>query len=82
MSKPAYSLPDRKRGVDEWVAGEGISASPLPPEPEVPAQQPRPQRRLTIDLDAELHAKFKSTCALRGTNMVDEIRAFIEKWIE
>jgi hypothetical protein len=71
MSKPAFTLPER-RAVEDWVAGAG----------EVPQPQlTRPKTRLTIDLDAELHAKFKSTCALRGTNMVDEVRAFIEKWI-
>jgi hypothetical protein len=70
MSKPSFTLPER-RAVEDWVAGVG----------EGPPQPTRPKTRLTIDLDAELHAKFKSTCALRGTNMVDEVRAFIEKWI-
>jgi hypothetical protein len=38
--------------------------------------------RLTIDLTPELHAKFKSTCALRGTRMIDEVRRFIEEWTQ
>jgi hypothetical protein len=72
--KPAFKLPDRK--VDEWVSGAGEGPSPAPTPPKVK------QARLTIDIDANLHAKFKATCALRGTNMVDEVRGFIEKWIE
>jgi len=71
MSKPAFTLPER-RAVEDWVAGAGEGSQ---------ARPTRPKARLTIDLDAELHAKFKSTCALRGTNMVDEVRAFIEKWV-
>ena len=48
----------------------------------------RPERpagkvaRLTIDLPPELHAKFKATCALKGTRMIDEVRRFIEEWIQ
>jgi hypothetical protein len=70
--KPAFSLPERKK-VDDWVSGAGEGA------PAAPKAKPA---RLTIDLDAELHAKFKAACALRGTNMVDQVRSFIEKWIE
>jgi len=38
--------------------------------------------RLTIDLPPELHAKFKSACALRGTKMIEEVRRFIEDWTQ
>jgi hypothetical protein len=60
-------------------AQAAIVAPPTAPEPEKPKVK---QARLTIDLDAPLHARFKATCALRGTNMVDEVRGFIEQWIE
>ncbi len=69
--KPAFSLPNRK--VDDWVNRGGEAA-------EAPAPKVKPAR-LTIDLHPELHAKFKSACALRGTNMVDEVRSFIENWV-
>lgn len=36
-------------------------------------------KRLTIDLPAELHAKLKAQCALRGIKMVDEIRTILEE---
>jgi hypothetical protein len=50
------------------------------PKPE-PVHKVKPAR-LTIDIDPDLYARFKSTCAMRGTNMVDEVRMFIERWIE
>ena len=38
--------------------------------------------RLTIDLPPALHARFKATCALRGTRMIEEVRQLIEDWIQ
>lgn len=37
-----------------------------------------PMKRLTIDIPANLHMRIKSTCALRGVKMVDEIRELLE----
>ena len=37
-----------------------------------------PMKRLTIDIPATLHTRIKSTCALRGVKMVDEIRELLE----
>jgi hypothetical protein len=76
--KPAFSLPQRKP-VDEWVerAG-GAPPTPAPAEP-----QPKIKlARLTIDLDPELHAKFKAACAIRRTRMIDEVRTFIEAYTQ
>lgn len=69
--KPAFKLPDRKR-VDDWVAGGGEGAA-------VPKIKPA---RLTIDLPPELHARFKAACALNSTDMVTEVRGFIEDWTQ
>ena len=38
--------------------------------------------RLTIDLPRDLHARFKSACALNNTRMLDEVRGFIEVWTQ
>ena len=69
MKSPTFSLPARKLDpkVDQWVSGEGQGSQP----------KAKPAR-LTIDLDPEVHAKFKAKCALRGTNMVEEVRSFID----
>ena len=34
--------------------------------------------RFTIDVPRDLHRRYKAACSLRGVNMADEIRAFIE----
>jgi hypothetical protein len=79
--KPTFKLPDR-RPVDDWVKGAGEGAatsqpvSPQPPEPKIKLA------RLTIDLNPELHAKFKAACAMRRTRMIDEVRDFIEGYIQ
>ncbi len=70
MSKPAFSLPQRK--VQEWVDGAGEGARPPKGK----------SARLTIDLDADLHARFKAACALSGTDMVSEVRQFIGGWTQ
>jgi hypothetical protein len=38
--------------------------------------------RLTTDLPPELHARFKTTCTIRRTRMIDEVRQFIEEWTQ
>ena len=36
-------------------------------------------KRLTVDIPAETHARFKAYCAMRQTRMAGEINAFIER---
>jgi ParG protein len=73
--KPAFSLPQRKP-VDEWVERAGDRSVDPGPQPKIKVA------RLTIDLDPELHAKFKAACAMRRTRMIDEVRVFIEGYIQ
>lgn len=44
-------------------------------------RQPDAERtkRLTLDVPANLHARIKASCAMRGTKMVDEITALLEE---
>jgi ParG len=84
MSKTPFRMPPRPETaaahLDQWVAGgEGAAVSESAPRPERPVGK---LARLTIDLPPDLHAKFKATCALRGTRMIDEVRRFIEGWIQ
>jgi hypothetical protein len=82
MSKTPFRMPQRQPGertqLDQWVSGEDSASSgggrPKRPEGKL--------ARLTIDLPPDLHAKFKSICALKGTRMIDEVRGFIEDWTQ
>jgi hypothetical protein len=84
MSKIPFRMPQRSAPpsakLDQWVSGteEGAVAETTL-RPERPAGK---VARLTIDLPPELHAKFKATCALKGTRMIDEVRRFIEAWLQ
>jgi hypothetical protein len=81
--KPSFKLPERQK-VDDWVAGTVGSASTTPElkregEGVLPKVKPA---RLTIDLPPDIHARFKAACALNSTDMVTEVRAFIEDWTQ
>ena len=81
MSKASFRMPPRPAEkaaqVDQWVAGEEGAATAARTE-----RAPGKLARLTIDLPPELHARFKATCALKGTRMIDEVRGFIETWTQ
>ena len=76
MSRPKFRQPERT--VEDWVnqtpAPENLTSKPAEAKGKV--------ARLTIDLSPELHARFKSACALRRTRMMDEVRRFIEEWTQ
>jgi hypothetical protein len=83
MTKTPFRMPHRAATptvkLDQWVSGsEGLTAEKTP-RSERPAGK---VARLTIDLPAELHAKFKAACALKGTRMIDEVRQFIDEWTQ
>ena len=48
--------------ADQWVESRTTEAT----------------KRLTLDIPASLHTRIKSTCALRGVKMADEIRELLE----
>lgn len=60
--------------ADEWVSSSRPADDTQPPTP--PAE---PIKRLTIDIPQSLHGRIKAACALRGSKMVDEIRALLER---
>ena len=84
MSKTPFKLPANRptnpdAAADAWV-GEGTAAGkPTAQRREAKAAKPA---RLTIDLPAELHARFKAACALQGTKMVAEVIRFIESYTQ
>ena len=83
MSK--FKLPEKPAqpatNLESWVAGAAEpSAEAVPKASAGPAGGKT--ARLTIDLPQELHARFKATCAMNGTRMIDEVRTFIEDWTQ
>ena len=64
--------------MDQWVSKTDTtpeSPKSIPVKP-VSAEQ---IKRLTIDIEAGLHARIKSQCALRGEKMADLIRQLLER---
>ena len=68
-SKP--SKPRPANHADKWVSGQ----TPAPKEVVRPAKA----KRLTLDLDEDLHRRIKVACSLRGTTMVEEITKLLKK---
>ena len=58
--------------ADEWVRDGN--------EPEKPARQEEgPQKRLTLNLPAELHTDFKGLCVRKGITIQDKVQDLIER---
>lgn len=49
------------------------------PPPPKKKHGPLRRKRLTVDLEPALHARFKIACAKRGVQMTDELRRMIEE---
>lgn len=60
--------PQPAASADTWVGRPSATASPA-----------GETKRLTVDIPAETHARFKAYCAMRRTRMAGEINAFIER---
>ena len=84
MSKTPFRMPQRDAmptaKLDRWVSG---AAEEYNRRENTTARAPGGEiARLTIHLPAELHARFKATCALKGTRVIDEVRQFIDEWTQ
>lgn len=80
MKKTAFKQPAVRSlpaAAESWVTESANSELPSP-KPTVMEKG----ARLTIDLPTDLHADFKAVCAKRRTRMVDEVRRFIDAWVQ
>lgn len=64
-ARPATPSP----AADQWVNERSV----VPP-----AGPAVPMKRLTIDLEATQHTRFKTVCAQHGLKMADELRRLLE----
>ncbi len=70
--RPRAQKDDMPASAEQWVR-EGTG----PEKPAAP--QVGPQKRLTLNLPADLHTDFKSRCVLEGVTIQDKVRALIER---
>jgi hypothetical protein len=92
--KLSFGNKPRPANADEWVEGSAARPTPPAPAPAsveapAPAETPPARRtaraakgglkRLTIDLDKDLHTRIKIACTKRGTSMVEEISKVLEE---
>ena len=73
MAKKKAPIPSKPRRnnaeADKWVSGETAS----------PPTKTGTIKRLTLDLDEDLHRRIKVACSTRGSTMVQEITKLLEK---
>jgi hypothetical protein len=74
VKQPAQQPPT---STDDWVRGETATNPPASR-----SGSTGKLARLTIDLPAELHGRFKAACAKHRTAMKDEVLRFIEEWTQ
>lgn len=63
-ARPAKPAPS----ADAWVESRSVEEEPLSIEK---------MKRLTIDIPESLHKAIKSSCALRGSKIADEVRELL-----
>ena len=88
MSKKTFAAAPKPRQptVEEIEAfernGTGHDRQPAPatPAPDV-ATPTEPTKRLSLDLPASVHTRFKTACSATGRKMVGELQIFIERRI-
>ena len=88
MSKKTFAAAPKPKQLtaDEIDAyeknGAGHDRSVAPPEAAPAAASPAaPTKRLSLDLPASVHMRFKTACSATGRKMVSEIHDFIERRI-
>jgi len=83
MSKKTFSAaPKPKQPTDDQIlaferGGTGHDTKAVAPEP-VKAAPSEPTKRLSLDIPASLHTRFKTACSATDRKMVGELQAFIE----
>lgn len=85
MSKKTFaSAPKPKPPTDDQIAafergGTGHDTRPVAAPMPVGISEPsEPTKRLSLDLPASMHTRFKTACSATNTKMVAELQAFIE----
>ncbi|MEE4211654.1 MAG: hypothetical protein V2I43_20600 [Parvularcula sp.] len=85
MSKKTFSAapkPKQQPTDDQILAfergGAGHDTKGAAPQP-AKAAPAEPTKRLSLDLPASTHTRFKTACSATGRKMVAELQAYIER---
>ena len=85
MSKKTFSAapkPKQQPTDDQILAFERGGAghdTTRADKPVAKTMPDEPAKRLSVDLPASLHTRFKTACSATGRKMVGELQAFIEQ---
>ena len=83
MSKKTFAAaPKPKQPSDDQIiafekGGAGHDSPPAPIAP--PAKVSEATKRLSLDLPASVHTRFKTACSATSRKMVSELQEFIER---
>ena len=76
--KPRQPTPEEIEAFERNGAGHDRQPIPAAAAP-VAAASAEPSKRLSLDLPASVHMRFKTACSATGRKMVGELQDFIER---
>jgi hypothetical protein len=76
--KLSFAIKPRPGNDDEWVASRTPATKEISQTPLLPAKTGI-IKRLTLDLNEDLHRRIKLASTIRGSTMVEEITKLLEK---
>ncbi|WP_138472149.1 MULTISPECIES: hypothetical protein [Rhodobacterales] len=87
MSKKTFSAapkPKTQQPTEEQIlaferGGAGHDTQVPPPPKPKPETKAEPTKRLSLDLPASVHTRFKTACSATGRKMVTELQSYIEQ---
>lgn len=80
--KPKQPTADAIDAFEQGGAGHDQTPARAAPAAAMPPEKPaEPTKRLSLDLPASTHRRFKTACSATGRKMVSEIQEFIEQRI-
>lgn len=86
MSKKTFSAapkPKQQLTDDQILAfergGAGHDTAKRPEDPDPKVAPTEPTKRLSLDLPASVHMRFKTACSATGRKMVGELQSLIQQ---
>ncbi len=80
--KPRQPTADEIAAFEQGGAGHDRKSAPAPVAHAAaapPMEPAEPTKRLSLDLPASVHMRFKTACSATGRKMVGELQDFIER---